>query len=154
MINSTGEPVKRACETSDSSAVSSQKRVITGVASADKRHGKGVVSSDKLIGLEMYRHTGLYWSNSLLFCVLLSQMIHTKRHKFFFPVLLCQQGIVIHGFIPRGRIDTYMPHLVAGTIYSLTNSTGLRARLCTGLLNQAWPLHSLGQFGWVSWGSV
>ncbi|CDY22848.1 BnaA06g02290D [Brassica napus] len=33
------------------------------------------------------------------------------------------------GFIPPGRIDTYLPHLVAGSIYRLTNFYGSKSKI-------------------------
>ncbi|KAF3593166.1 hypothetical protein DY000_02020330 [Brassica cretica] len=44
-------------------------------------------------------------------------------------LLINEQGIVIQGFIPPGRIDTYLPHLVAGSIYRLTNFYGCKSKI-------------------------
>ena len=36
---------------------------------------------------------------------------------------------MIQGFIPPGRIDTYLPHLVACSIYRLTNFYGSKSKI-------------------------
>ncbi|KAG2311106.1 hypothetical protein Bca52824_022663 [Brassica carinata] len=44
-------------------------------------------------------------------------------------LLVDEQGTVIQGFIPPGRIDTYLPHMVAGSIYKLTNYYGSQSKV-------------------------
>ncbi|KAG2307392.1 hypothetical protein Bca52824_027140 [Brassica carinata] len=39
------------------------------------------------------------------------------------------RGTAIQGFIPPGRIDTYLPHMVAGSIYKLTNLFGSKSKV-------------------------
>ncbi|KAF2553990.1 hypothetical protein F2Q68_00033513 [Brassica cretica] len=53
---------------------------------------------------------------------------HTKTPFGLEILLINEQGIVIQGFIPPGRIDTYLPHLVAGSIYRLTNFYGCKSK--------------------------
>ncbi|CAN6869226.1 unnamed protein product [Brassica oleracea] len=119
LINYTGEPVNRSSETANSYVVARPKKGITGDSSANavagearykKRQGKAVVSSDK--------------SDAVL-----SLSDHTKTPFGLEILLINEQGIVIQGFIPPGRIDTYLPHLVACSIYRLTNFYGSKSKI-------------------------
>ncbi|CAF2041836.1 unnamed protein product [Brassica napus] len=119
LVNSAGEPVNRSSETADSSVVARPKRGITGDSSANavagearykKRQGKAVVSSDKSDAVLSFRDVGLGPHED-------------AAHR--------RAGLIrsIFGFIPPGRIDTYLPHLVAGSIYRLTNFYGSKSKI-------------------------
>ncbi|KAF3607048.1 hypothetical protein DY000_02046710 [Brassica cretica] len=43
-------------------------------------------------------------------------------------LLIDGQGTVIQGFIPPNRIETYLPHLFAGSVYRLNNFYGSRSK--------------------------
>ncbi|CAN6859434.1 unnamed protein product, partial [Brassica oleracea] len=38
------------------------------------------------------------------------------------------QGTVIQGFIPPSRIDTYLPHMIAGSLYRLIKFYGSKSK--------------------------
>ncbi|KAL0828318.1 LOW QUALITY PROTEIN: hypothetical protein Bca101_051996 [Brassica carinata] len=44
---------------------------------------------------------------------------HTKILIGIEMILIDEQGTVIQGFIPPSRIDTYLPHMIAGSLYRL-----------------------------------
>ncbi|CAN6909773.1 unnamed protein product [Brassica oleracea] len=50
---------------------------------------------------------------------------HTKTPLGLEMLLINEQGVVI----PPGRIDTYLPHLVPGSIYRLTNFYGSKSKI-------------------------
>ncbi|CAN6895367.1 unnamed protein product, partial [Brassica oleracea] len=43
-------------------------------------------------------------------------------------ILIDGQGTVIQGFIPLTRIDTYLPHMVAGSLYRLNKFYGSKSK--------------------------
>ncbi|KAG2250695.1 hypothetical protein Bca52824_080831 [Brassica carinata] len=59
-------------------------------------------------------------------------------------LLIDEQGTVIQGFIPPSRIDTYLPHMIAGSIYRLNKFYGSKSKIVYWLLNQTLPLLSHG----------
>ncbi|CAN7022322.1 unnamed protein product [Brassica rapa subsp. trilocularis] len=61
-------------------------------------------------------------------------------------LLIDEQGTVIQGFIPPGRIDTYLPHMIAGSIYRLTNFHGSRSKT---VYRVAEPIVTI-TFSWTS----
>ncbi|CAH8355722.1 unnamed protein product [Eruca vesicaria subsp. sativa] len=142
LINSAGDPVNRTSETGDSSAVAIPKRGITrvspvnavaGAARYTKHHGKAVVSSEKSDAVLSFRDVGLGPHEAEL----RFRLIHfwearnplTKTLIGLEMLLIDEQGIVIQGFIPPARIDTYLPHLKAGSIYRLTNFYGSKSKV-------------------------
>ncbi|KAF8099654.1 hypothetical protein N665_0240s0027 [Sinapis alba] len=44
-------------------------------------------------------------------------------------LMIDEQGTVIQGFIPPGRIDTYLRHLIVGSVYRLTNFYGSKSKV-------------------------
>ncbi|CAN7138241.1 unnamed protein product [Brassica rapa subsp. narinosa] len=106
LVNSAGEPVNRSSETADSSVVARPKRGITGDSSANAVAGEARYKK---------RQGKAVVSSDKSDAVLLFRCY--------------EHGIVIQGFIPPGRIDTYLPHLVAGSIYRLTNFYGSKSKI-------------------------
>ncbi|KAG2264705.1 hypothetical protein Bca52824_071784 [Brassica carinata] len=43
-------------------------------------------------------------------------------------ILIDEQGTVIQGFIPPSRIDTYLPHMIAGSLYRLIKFYGSKSK--------------------------
>ncbi|KAG2328572.1 hypothetical protein Bca52824_011300 [Brassica carinata] len=43
-------------------------------------------------------------------------------------LLMDEQGTVIQGFIPPGRIETYLPHMIAGSVYRLNKFYGSKSK--------------------------
>ncbi|KAL0875767.1 hypothetical protein Bca101_025472 [Brassica carinata] len=101
-----------------------------------KRDGKGIVFSDvpskteELLffkDVKLGQHEGQlrfrlihYWE---------ARNPYTKTLIGLEMLLVDEQGTVIQGFIPPGRIDTYLPHMVAGSIYKLTNYYGSQSKV-------------------------
>ncbi|KAF3547478.1 hypothetical protein DY000_02003370 [Brassica cretica] len=44
-------------------------------------------------------------------------------------LLIDEQGTLIQGFIPLSRIDTYLPHMIAGSIYRLNKFYGSKSKI-------------------------
>ncbi|CAN6927814.1 unnamed protein product [Brassica oleracea] len=44
-------------------------------------------------------------------------------------LLIDEQGTVIQGFIPPSRIDTYLPHMISGSIYRLNKFYGSKSKI-------------------------
>ncbi|KAH0890702.1 hypothetical protein HID58_053131 [Brassica napus] len=44
-------------------------------------------------------------------------------------LLIDEHGTVIQGFIPLSRIDTYLPHMIAGSIYRLNKFYGSKSKI-------------------------
>ncbi|CAN6822537.1 unnamed protein product [Brassica oleracea] len=53
---------------------------------------------------------------------------HTKILIGLEMILIDGQGTVIQGFIPPTRIDTYLPHMVAGSLYRLNKFYGSKSK--------------------------
>ncbi|WZZ79881.1 hypothetical protein YC2023_100453 [Brassica napus] len=53
---------------------------------------------------------------------------HTKILIGLEMILIDGQGTVIQGFIPPTRIDTYLPHMVAGSLYMLNKFYGSKSK--------------------------
>ncbi|KAF2568121.1 hypothetical protein F2Q68_00027900 [Brassica cretica] len=57
-------------------------------------------------------------------------------------LLIDEEGTVIQGYAPSGRVGTY--ELTSGSVYKLSNFSAPETKLSIGLLIIAPPLHSLG----------
>ncbi|CAN7019172.1 unnamed protein product [Brassica oleracea var. botrytis] len=57
-------------------------------------------------------------------------------------LLIDEEGTVIQGYVPSGRVGTY--ELTSGSVYKLSNFSAPETKLSIGLLIIAPPLHSLG----------
>ncbi|KAH0837362.1 hypothetical protein HID58_092390, partial [Brassica napus] len=154
---SSAEPINRTDQPRDSSA-----KAVSVVSMSKKSNGKAVLCSDVPMrhiggtGVSSAKTHEVMFFKDVRFGPqegeLRFRLIHfwearnpIKKVLIGIEMLLIdEQGTVIQGFIPPGRIDTYLPHMIAGSIYRLTNFMGLGARLCTGLLNQSWPSLSHG----------
>ncbi|KAF2544881.1 hypothetical protein F2Q70_00022506 [Brassica cretica] len=138
---SSAEPINRTDQPRDSSA-----KAVSVVSMSKKSNGKAVLCSDVPM-----RHTGgnsvsSAKTHEVMFFKdvrfgpqegeLRFRLIHfwearnpIKKVLIGIEMLLIdEQGTVIQGFIPPGRIDTYLPHMIAGSIYRLTNFYGSRSK--------------------------
>ena len=79
-----------------------------------------------LIGLEMILIDGQVYTDIYDFVSVLLGRSNSNIHFFF--VFHYQQGTVIQGFIPPTRIDTYLPHMVAGSLYRLNKFYGSKSK--------------------------
>ncbi|KAL0898553.1 hypothetical protein Bca101_082514 [Brassica carinata] len=111
-------------------------KAVSGDCLSKKPHGKGIVLSDAPIkadevlffrDVKLGPHEGElrfrlihYWE---------ARNPHTKTIIGLEILLIDEQGTAIQGFIPPGRIDTYLPHMVAGSIYKLTNLFGSKSKV-------------------------
>ncbi|WZZ44866.1 hypothetical protein YC2023_041125 [Brassica napus] len=111
-VVSSAESIKRAGQTGVSPIVA-----VSGDPKSKKLDGKAVVSS-----AEPIRRTGGSCANVVSgelipkksngkAVVSSSDEVRTTRRR--------DKGTVIQGFIPPTRIDTYLPHMVAGSLYRL-----------------------------------
>ncbi|KAL0652081.1 hypothetical protein Bca4012_094772 [Brassica carinata] len=125
------------------SAEQTKRPVQTGVSSAEavskKRNGKGILSSDvptkQIAGtgapsakgdevvffkdVKLGPHQG-----ELRFRLIHFWEARNALTKVLFGLemlLIDEEGTAIQGFIPPERIDTYLPHMIAGSIYRLKN---------------------------------
>ncbi|KAL0854584.1 hypothetical protein Bca101_059736 [Brassica carinata] len=130
-VVSSAEPDKSIGQT----CVPSDKAV-SGDCLSKKPHGKGIVLSDAPIkadevlffrDVKLGPHEGElrfrlihYWE---------ARNPHTKTIIGLEMLLIDEQGTAIQGFIPLGRIDTYLPHMVAGSIYKLTKFFGSKSKV-------------------------
>lgn len=111
-------------------------KAVSGVLPAKKPHGKGIALSDEPIKageVLFFKDVTLgpregelrfrlihYWEARNPF---------TKTLIGLEMLLIDEQGTAIQGFIPPGRIDTYLPHMVAGSVYRLTNYYGSKSKV-------------------------
>ncbi|CAN6901382.1 unnamed protein product [Brassica oleracea] len=156
---SSAEPINRTDQPRDSSA-----KAVSVVSMSKKSNGKAVLCSDVPM-----RHTGgnsvsSAKTHEVMFFKdvrfgpqegeLRFRLIHfwearnpIKKVLIGIEMLLIdEQGIVIQGFIPPGRIDTYLPHMIAGSIYKLTNFYGSRSKT---VYRVAEPIVTI-TFSWTS----
>ncbi|KAG2327860.1 hypothetical protein Bca52824_010588 [Brassica carinata] len=96
-----------------------------------KPNGKDVVSSTKTNGVvlrdvkfgsqegELRFHLIHFWE---------ARNARTKTLNGLEMLSIDEHGTVIQGFIPPGRIDTYLPHMITGSIYRLTNFYGSKRK--------------------------
>ncbi|CAG7897394.1 unnamed protein product [Brassica rapa] len=52
-------------------------------------------------------------------------------------LLIDEQGTVIQGFVPPGRIKKFLPHMRQGSLYTLASFYGSRSKMCSELLPTA-----------------
>ncbi|KAF8052063.1 hypothetical protein N665_1615s0007 [Sinapis alba] len=127
-------------------AVSSAKSV-SGDRMLKRPNGKGVACSDTSLTRSGGSNVEVAKSNEALFFrdvgfgphegVLRFRLIHfwearnalTKTLMGIELLMIDEQGTVIQGFIPPGRIDTYLRHLIVGSIYRLTNFYGSKSKV-------------------------
>ncbi|KAH0897579.1 hypothetical protein HID58_047147 [Brassica napus] len=156
---SSAEPINRTDQPRDSSA-----KAVSVVSMSKKSNGKAVLCSDVPM-----RHTGgnsvsSAKTHEVMFFKdvrfgpqegeLRFRLIHfwearnpIKKVLIGIEMLLIdEQGTVIQGFIPPGRIDTYLPHMIAGSIYRLTNFYGSRSKT---VYRVAEPIVTI-TFSWTS----
>uniref|UniRef100_M4EMR5 Replication factor A C-terminal domain-containing protein n=1 Tax=Brassica campestris TaxID=3711 RepID=M4EMR5_BRACM len=97
-----------------------------------------------LFGLEMILIDGQVYSNVYDFVLVLLFRSNNNIRRFVFCY---QQGTVIQGFIPPNRIETYLPHMFAGSVYRLNNFYGSKSKT---VYRVAEPLVTIA----FSWNSV
>ncbi|CAG7901102.1 unnamed protein product [Brassica rapa] len=141
-VVSSAEPVKRVGQTgvSLSTAVSSDSK-------SKKPNGKAVVSSSATIkhsggsGVPSAKTDEVLFFKDVKFGPqegeLRFRLIHfwearntlTKILIGLEMLLIDEQGTVIQGFIPPSRIDTYLPHMIDGSIYRLNKFYGSKSKI-------------------------
>nr|VDD04889.1 unnamed protein product [Brassica rapa] len=140
-VVSSAEPIKRVDQTGDSFATA-----ISGDSKPKKSNGKAVVYS---AGPKLNGKSVVSASTEVLFFrdvkfgpqegELRFRLIHfwearNAHTKVLFGLellLIDGQGTVIQGFVPPNRIETYLPHMFAGSVYRLNNFYGSKSKVCT-----------------------
>ncbi|KAL0804101.1 hypothetical protein Bca101_096591 [Brassica carinata] len=137
-VVSSTEPVKRDGQTGVTIATD-----VSGDPKKKKPNVKAVVSSAELI-----RHVKFGpQEGELRFRLIHFREARNALMKILIGLemlLIDEQGTVIQGFIPPSRIDTYLPHMIAGSIYRLNKFYGSKSKIVYWLLNQTLPLLSHG----------
>nr|VDD54623.1 unnamed protein product [Brassica oleracea] len=111
-VVSSAEPVKRAGQPGVSLAIA-----VSSDPKSKKPNGKAVVSSsDEVLFFKDVKFGPQ--GGELRF-----RLIH-----FWDARNALTKGTVIRGFIPPNRIETYLPHMVAGSIYRLNNFYGSKSK--------------------------
>ncbi|WZZ78508.1 hypothetical protein YC2023_099080 [Brassica napus] len=111
-VVSSAEPVKRAGQPGVSLAIA-----VSGDPKSKKPNGKAVVSSsDEILFFKDVKFGPQ--GGELRF-----RLIH-----FWEARNALTKGTVIQGFIPPNRIETYLPHMVAGSTYRLNNFYGSKSK--------------------------
>ncbi|CDY24551.1 BnaA01g22550D [Brassica napus] len=124
-VVSSAKPVKRDGQTGFSLATT-----VSGDPKSKKPNGKAVVSStaemmffkDVKFGPqvgELRFRLIHFWE---------ARNAHTKVLIGLEMLLIDEQGTVIQGFIPPSRIETYLPDMIAGSIYRLHNFYGSKSK--------------------------
>nr|VDC70192.1 unnamed protein product [Brassica rapa] len=156
---SSAEPINRTDQPRDSSA-----KAVSVVSMSKKSNGKAVLCSDVPMrhiggtGVSSAKTHEVMFFKDVRFGPqegeLRFRLIHfwearnpIKKVLIGIEMLLIdEQGTVIQGFIPPGRIDTYLPHMIAGSIYRLTNFYGSRSKT---VYRVAEPIVAI-TFSWTS----
>ncbi|KAH0916103.1 hypothetical protein HID58_030549 [Brassica napus] len=105
-------PIIQTTKTSVSSGVRSKAAVSSGV------RGKAIVSANvgRVMSFKDLRFRLIhFWE---------ARNVRTKLLIGLEMLLIDQEETIIQGFIPAGRMDTYLPHMRAGGIYRLHNFFG------------------------------
>ncbi|CAN7039911.1 unnamed protein product [Brassica rapa subsp. trilocularis] len=118
--NSSG-PIIQTTKTSVSSGVRSKAAVSSGV------RGKAIVSANvgrvmSFKDVKFGAHEGELRFRLIHFWE--ARNVRTKLLIGLEMLLIDQEETIIQGFIPAGRMDTYLPHMRAGGIYRLHNFFG------------------------------
>ncbi|KAF3606097.1 hypothetical protein DY000_02044878 [Brassica cretica] len=124
-IVSSAKPVKRVGQTGFSLATA-----VSGDPESMKPNGKAVVSStDEMLffkDVKFRPQVGELRFRQIHFWE--ARNAHTKVLIGLEMILIDGHGTVIQGFIPPSRIDTYLPHMIAGSIYRLHNFYGSKRK--------------------------
>ncbi|WZZ24210.1 hypothetical protein YC2023_007626 [Brassica napus] len=134
----SAEPIKRAGHT-----IISPVPVVSGDPKSKQKNGKAVVTSAeaKLKGkaVDSSSVEVLFFKDvkfgpqegELRFRLIHfweARNAHTKILIGIEMILIDEQGTVIQGFIPPSRIDTYLPHMIAGSFYRLIKFYGSKSK--------------------------
>ncbi|KAH0935972.1 hypothetical protein HID58_013089 [Brassica napus] len=117
---------------------------------AMKRNGKAPVSSDSDEKVVFFNDVSLGPHESQL----RFRLIHfwearnpVKKTVIGLEMLLIdEQGTVVQGFIPPGRIKKFLPDMKRGSVYKLINFYGSKKSRCIGFLTMSRPFHSHEDF--------
>ncbi|WZZ40909.1 hypothetical protein YC2023_037168 [Brassica napus] len=115
---------------------------------AMKRNGKAPVSSDSDEKVVFFNDVSLGPHESQL----RFRLIHfwearnpVKKTVIGLEMLLIdEQGTVVQGFIPPGRIKKFLPDMKRGSVYKLINFYGSKKSRCIGFLTMSRPSLSHG----------
>ncbi|CAN7030205.1 unnamed protein product [Brassica rapa subsp. trilocularis] len=139
---SSAEPIKRTGQTGVSYA-----KAVSGDPMSKKPNGKAVVCSEVPIkhsggnGVPPAKTDEVLFFRDVKFGPqegeLRFRLIHfweawnalTKILIGLEILLIDEQGTMIQRFIPQGRIDTYLPHMIAGSIYRLIKFYGSKSKI-------------------------
>ncbi|KAF3556134.1 hypothetical protein F2Q69_00017132 [Brassica cretica] len=114
-VASSAGPVKRAGQHGVSLAIA-----VSGDPKSKKPNGKAVVSSsDEVLFFKDVKFEPQ--EGELRFRLIHFWRLGTHSRRFFL-------GTVIQGFIPPNKIETYLPHMVPGSIYRLNNFYGSKIK--------------------------
>ncbi|CAN6852003.1 unnamed protein product [Brassica oleracea] len=140
-VVSSAAPIRRTdhtgffCVNADSGDIMLKKangKAVDSSAETTKHRGGSVVSSAKVDDVLFFKDVKLGpQEGELRF-----RLIHYWEARNAFSktliglemLLIDEQGTVIQGFIPPRRIDTYLPHMIAGSIYRLNRFYGSKSK--------------------------
>ncbi|KAL0671024.1 hypothetical protein Bca4012_033728 [Brassica carinata] len=127
-VVSSAEPIKRASQPGDSLATA-----ISGDSKSKKPNGKAVASSAGPVKRAGQHGVSLAIAQEgeLRFRLIHFWEARNALTKVLFGLellLIDGHGTVIQGFIPPNRIETYLPHMVPGSIYRLNNFYGSKIK--------------------------
>ncbi|CAN7084094.1 unnamed protein product [Brassica oleracea var. botrytis] len=124
-VVSSADPVKRARQHGVSLAIA-----VSGVPNSKKLNGKAVVSaSDEVLFFKDVKFGPQ--EGKLRFRLIHFWEARNALTKVLFGLemlLIDGQGTVIQGFISPNRIETYLPHMFAGSLYRLNNFYGSKSK--------------------------
>ncbi|CAN6850586.1 unnamed protein product [Brassica oleracea] len=140
-VVSSAAPIRRTdhtsffCVNADSGDLMLKKangKAVDSSAETTKHRGGSGVSSGKVDGVLFFKDVKLgpqegelrfrlihYWE---------AQNAFSKTLIGLEMLLIDKHGTVIQGFIPPRRIDTYLPHMIAGSIYRLNRFYGSKSK--------------------------
>ncbi|CAN6839489.1 unnamed protein product [Brassica oleracea] len=140
-VVSSAAPIRRTdhtgffCVNADSGDLMLKKandKAVDSSAETTKHRGGSGVSSGKVDDVLFFKGVKLGpQEGELRFC-----LIHYWEARNAFSktliglemLLIDEHGTVIQGFIPPRRIDTYLPHMIAGSIYRLNRFYGSKSK--------------------------
>uniref|UniRef100_A0A0D3CS73 Replication factor A C-terminal domain-containing protein n=1 Tax=Brassica oleracea var. oleracea TaxID=109376 RepID=A0A0D3CS73_BRAOL len=124
-VVSSADPVKRARQHGVSLPIA-----VSGVPNSKKLNGKAVVSaSDEVLFFKDVKFGPQ--EGKLRFRLIHFWEARNALTKVLFGLemlLIDGQGTVIQGFISPNRIETYLPHMFAGSLYRLNNFYGSKSK--------------------------
>ncbi|CAF1711711.1 unnamed protein product [Brassica napus] len=125
VVVSSADPVKRARQHGVSLAIA-----VTDVPNSKKLNGKAVVSaSDEILFFKDVKFGPQ--EGELRFRLIHFWEARNTLTKVLFGLemlLIDEHGTVIQGFISPNRIETYLPHMFAGSVYWLNNFYGSKSK--------------------------